>query len=333
MPPQLLYRRDRCAAEADAACRRIRPNSPRSGARGLAERARPVGDRVSATGAINRNPTNSRPSARINRNRQVPANHADARECCNYRAGGMRLGELRLCSVIRHLAFGLGEGGTMTQPVGPWEISLPGDEFEKLRLDPRLARLLTLARVVNALRFCQLSVFSLTDADTPSNRRQRINAFLFTAGILYEGLRVAATLGKDFANRKAFTEGMGVLLGEERTKELRKTILNRLRNKIVFHYDEDVAPTGLEKMRLDSYRFATGVGRRNGDVYYDLADEVAVNFILGEPESPDEERKILAAMITDVTEVSLAFADAAEHLIVDVLSEMGWRAEERPNGG
>lgn len=68
-----------------------------------------------------------------------------------------------------------------------WEIVCSKDKFDDLRSDDRFLALLTLARFVNALRFCQQAVIDAQNKDTPSGSRQRINSFLFASSVLYEG--------------------------------------------------------------------------------------------------------------------------------------------------
>jgi hypothetical protein len=215
----------------------------------------------------------------------------------------------------------------MAHPTGRWEISVHQEQFEKIRSNPRLALLVTLARVVNALRFCHLAVVSLGDEDTPSDQRQRVNSFLFTSGILYEGLKVAGVLGKHFGSRDSF-KAMAAVLGDTRAKQLREGVLRKLRNKVVFHYDDDVAPQALGQLELNRYVFATGLGSKNGDVYYNLADEVAVNHVVGQPTTVEAERETLHSMIRDITDVTVAFLDASEHLMVDALGDLGFEGHE-----
>ncbi len=74
-----------------------------------------------------------------------------------------------------------------------WELRCSEEKFADLRNDERFWSILTLARSLNALRFCQLAFLALPDDDTPAARRQRINSFVFTGAVLYEALGFAQT--------------------------------------------------------------------------------------------------------------------------------------------
>jgi len=212
-----------------------------------------------------------------------------------------------------------------------WEIYISKENFENLKSDVRFAALIPLARVVNALKFCFHTLIDYGNADTPSSQRQHINSFLFACGVLYEGLKIANTLGKHFGDRDFFRNGFGQLLKSKETKRLNDTVLNPMRNKLVFHFDEDVAPTVLKNFDLELYAFASSSGRRSGDVYYNLADEVAINFILGEPGSKEEELRIFSESLESISIALTEYVNAADLLIAHVLKEMGWIGRERKN--
>jgi hypothetical protein len=91
--------------------------------------------------------------------------------------------------------------------------------------------------------------------------------FLFACGVLYEGLKIANTLGKQHSARPSFRNGFGKLLKSKETKGLKDTVLNAMRNKLVFHFDEYVAPSVLENLDLERYAFATADGDKSGAVY------------------------------------------------------------------
>jgi hypothetical protein len=210
-----------------------------------------------------------------------------------------------------------------------WEIYISKEDFEKLRSDPSFLTLLPLARVVNALKFCFQTLIEHSAPDTPSGFRQHINSFLFSCGVLYEGLKIANKLGKRFGEREAFRNGFGKLLKRRETKKLNETVLNSMRNKLVFHFDEDVAPSVLKTFDLDTYVFATADGSQSGAVYYSLADSVAINFIIGEPGSKEEEERIFREILQSISIVITEYVSAADSLIADVLKDMNWKGRER----
>ncbi len=212
-----------------------------------------------------------------------------------------------------------------------WEVYISKEDFEKIKSDARFAALIPLARVVNALKFCFQTLIEYGNDNTPSGQRQHINSFLFACGILYEGLKIANVLGKHFGDRDFFRNGFGQLLKSKETKRLNETVLNSMRNKLVFHFDEDVAPAVLKNLDLELYAFASSAGSKSGEVYYNLADEVAINFILGEPGSKEEELRIFKEALQSISGVLTEYVNSADLLIAHVLKEMGWVGRERKN--
>lgn len=212
-----------------------------------------------------------------------------------------------------------------------WDIGCTPEGFKALKSDERFLGLLTLARFVNALRFCQQPVIAARKVDSPSASRQTINYFLFASSVLYEGFLLVERLGKHFHNLDSFKNGFGILLRDRSVTALRRSVLQRMRNKFVFHFNGDVAKDALTNFELPNYRFASSLGKASGEMYFGLADEAVMNYLLQpEPtESDDVSKQRLQKLIQDVTELMGRFTDAAEKLMAEVLSSMGWTARIR----
>lgn len=128
-----------------------------------------------------------------------------------------------------------------------WNISCTKEEFENIKTDERFIGLLTLARVVNSLRFCQKAVLNAKGSSSPSSARTRINSFLFASSVLYEGFLLVEKLGKHYKDIDSFKDGFGYLLRDKSVRELRDLILKRGRNKFVFHYDINIVKESLKR--------------------------------------------------------------------------------------
>lgn len=207
-----------------------------------------------------------------------------------------------------------------------WDIVCSKRQFDKLKSDERFLALLRLARFVNALMFCHRPVINAGNMDTPDATRQRINSFVFASSVLYEGFRVAEQLGKHFRQLDSFKNGFANLMRDRNAQNLKNTILKRMRDKFVFHFDKDVATEALEGFELPHYKFATGKGKVFGQMYFCLADEVVMNFLLQlKDEESDDELKLRFQNITqDITQLMVKFLEAAEKLIAEALIQMGW---------
>ncbi len=126
-----------------------------------------------------------------------------------------RLLEL-LCSVLR------GDKRRMRRrPRGRWEVQCSRQIFEQQIADERLHMLLTLGRIVNAMRFTQQAVEDIRDPDKPAGTRQRMNSFLFLGAILCEGMGFAShQLGKHFRHLPSFENGFQKLGRDRRVENL-----------------------------------------------------------------------------------------------------------------
>jgi hypothetical protein len=212
-----------------------------------------------------------------------------------------------------------------------WDIECTPDTFKALKSDERFLGLLTLARFANAIRFCQQPAINACKSDSPASCRQIINSFLFASSVLYEGFRLVERLGKHFRELASFKRGFGTLLRDKNVKALRESVLDRMRNKFVFHFDDDVAKDALTNFELPNYKFASCLGNAHGEMYFTLADEAIMNYIMQpEPtESDDDFRNRLQKLIKDVTELMVNFALAVDSLMAEALPNMGWTAKTR----
>jgi hypothetical protein len=207
-----------------------------------------------------------------------------------------------------------------------WEICCTSDEFEKVKSDESFLGILTLARCVNALRFCQKAVLDCKGAPHPSGARTSINLFLFAGSILYEGFLLIERLGRYYKDLESFRKGFGTLLRDKAVTELRHSILKRARNSFVFHFDDSVAKESLQTFEVPTICFASGYGDATGEMYFGLADEIAIYYLLKpeENETDDSLRKRHAKIVKETTEVIGKFTQSAEFLMADVIKGMGF---------
>lgn len=207
-----------------------------------------------------------------------------------------------------------------------YDITCSKERFDLLKTDEHFLGLLTLARVVNALRFCQQAATGAKDIAGPAGARLRINSFLYASSVLYEGFLIVEKLGKNFKNLDSFIIGLGSLLRDRTVRSLRESVLNRMRNKFVFHFDPDVAKESLKDFKLSEYKFASGIGKASGEMYFGLADEAVLNYLLQPTQNePDESLKgRWEKILQETTQIMGRFIESAEGLMADALVEMGF---------
>jgi hypothetical protein len=207
-----------------------------------------------------------------------------------------------------------------------YDISCAQETFDRLKTDERFLALLTLARVVNALRFCLKADIDAKTVTGPTGARTRINSFLFAGSVLYEGFLAVERLGMHFKDLDSYRNGFGVLLKDRATQSLRQSVLHRMRNKFVFHFDRDVARESFDHFQLPAYKFASGIGEASGEMYFGLADEAVMNYLLqpAHNESDESLKARYANILQDTAQLMGRFTESAEGLMADVMDDMGF---------
>jgi hypothetical protein len=209
------------------------------------------------------------------------------------------------------------------------EVFMLNEDFDKIRSDFRFARIIRLARVCNAILFCFNSYLDYMDDDSPMGLRQRFNATFFLAGILYEGLEVIDNLKIHFGECKSFKNGFEKLINESNVIDFRKNELATSRDKFIFHYDKDVATKSLKILDFPEYLFVTASGTELGSSYFNLADEVAINYLIDNLKSKEDEKQFMRNYYGMLASISTEFIHSADKLFGEVLNEMGWKIRER----
>jgi len=205
----------------------------------------------------------------------------------------------------------------------PWQIAIPASQMDSLRGQVRFQRLLTLAQIVNSMRFAQSAAVDRRGDDSPAADRQRAESVFYLAGVLDEGLNYAEHLGEHFRDLPTYKEIVAVLKG---AAPLRAGLLDRLRNQAVYHKDDKCAQTGLARMRSLEYVFAASNSRQAGDVYYQLADHAFFAFML-DGEVTDF-RPAFNDAISKVVTLANDFARAADRMIAEELQRLGFRPQQ-----
>lgn len=203
-----------------------------------------------------------------------------------------------------------------------WRVTCPPEVFSQLRSDERFWQLIALARLVNALRFSQAALPGHDD-DSPHGVRQRFNSFFHTAALLKEGIPLVQRLGKHFRHLPAYRERFLPILQDRSVEQLLGENLKPLRDEAVSHFLENELGARLNDHDLDDLYFITGLGRSQGQTYYQMADMVAIRALTGP--TPREEFVARARdLVRRTTDLALRFLIASDCLIGEALRSMGW---------
>jgi len=215
-------------------------------------------------------------------------------------------------------------------PDGEWELECSADQFAVLRTDKEFAFLLTLARVVNALKF-GVEAYGGAQSMSPMDERHRVGAFMYLSAVLHEVLELKKSAEKEWGDLPFFTQVFAALdenILDKKTGEL----LNKIRNRAAFHFDPTVAARTLPRLPAEPFVFITAIGRNRMNSNYELADIITFGFVFDAPADVDSLSKRLSEFRPRLDTLLRDFIKAVDDLVLQRLLAKGLRIVERPSG-
>ena len=205
--------------------------------------------------------------------------------------------------------------------------------WASIRTDPAFVELVRLARVTNALALAYPPLLVSLEDQSPAARRDRFVAMAYAGSLLHEGLIVAQGLGKHFRHLKQYKKGFARLFSDKTIKEFRKKTLSKLRDELVFHVDRESVAQGLRQFPDAETLIATSVNFRQGDIYFDLADEIVLDYLYGHAETEEEYLAEVGKFIERIADLLNLYMRASHSLISAALNELGCHIKpfERPD--
>lgn len=215
-------------------------------------------------------------------------------------------------------------------PPARWLVEIPFDRLEAIGNTESFWTLLRLARHVNAFRFGQGALYRAQDDDSPAGVRQRSAAFFFHGGVLYEALKMIPDLRVHFGANPHWDRSFGRYGTDEdvRAQYAQGTVLHRLRNHVSYHVLPMVPEKSWPRLALPQFVFVRAHGHSVGSLYYELADTVALHYVLGAPATYDGFLQSFKRVGGEITTKMLAFAEAADILIPRALQAWGLSPRE-----
>jgi hypothetical protein len=210
----------------------------------------------------------------------------------------------------------------------PWTIELSRERLAEFAQNQSFHCLMRLARHVNALRFAQVALVHANDqGEGPIAFRARPGAFFYTGSILYEALSLVPELRRYFATNPHWERSFARFGDDEAVRALtaKGSDLQRLRNHVGYHVLPMVTERSLPTLDLPDYVLVRGVGKQVGNLYYELADVIALHYLF---DAPTAFSKLLAEFETRgeaITKVLIDFLEASDILIPRVLEQ--WKAK------
>ncbi len=213
-----------------------------------------------------------------------------------------------------------------------WSIRIPREPFEALRGEESFRQALALGRFLNSFRFVQDS-FLQGQRDQPAGARQRITGFFFLAGVLYEGLELIKRMARHFRNFDAWKREMGPILQDQLFDRLFAKSLQPLRNQAVFHFTEDSVVEPLRHCDLDELVFVAGFEDRQGELFYELSDLLALDLFIDEYSSTVQQLNRAKALMERTTKFAIQLAGAAEAVLNEYVQSNGFTVSHSADSG
>jgi hypothetical protein len=196
----------------------------------------------------------------------------------------------------------------MRNDLNTWRIVAPQTSLTDNVDDATLVLRMGIAS--NAIRSAQRFYWFVRDASGPAGERDRLWAFLIAIGFVHEA--VQAILRPNFARIRILAAA-----GEADEQSLETAehlvsgslplngILRRLRNKLIFHWDDDVIREYVRGYAQGDVAWARGVGDSQGESVFSAAANALTNCVLpdelGATEYRNEER--VRELVSDATPV------------------------------
>lgn len=218
----------------------------------------------------------------------------------------------------------------------PWKVEAAR---ASLTSDIDIATLvLRLGIAVNAVRAAQRFFYAVEDAPGPAGERDRLWAFLIALGFLHEAIQVV--LRPNFRKVRALAEAGGA--GEPLIKEASALLsgklplsqtLNRVRNKLIFHWDDEPVREFVTQYSRDTVVWVDGLGDTQGEMLYRTAADALTNSVLPDepgalqPEPQERSVERLKKLIADVLRAMDCVLKLFDFAIKGHLAAIGAQAE------
>lgn len=163
-----------------------------------------------------------------------------------------------------------------------WNIKLNGSRLAFLRDNPDFMTMIKIGRAMNAVLYAMQTVLDNREPKTIVQTRQYRRGCFVLAGYLHQGIRLIPTIQRPYLKFPEF-QMLREVAHDPGTKAAR-VYVKKVRNFTAFHLDEynETTQRTLAKLKPTMYILASGDNQAIGNFYFDLADEVDLQFLLAE---------------------------------------------------
>jgi hypothetical protein len=210
-----------------------------------------------------------------------------------------------------------------------FRIKIPVSQIKRLQNDEKFILILRLSRFINQLSFCHEAYLGVGKEITPTNTRHLHNSFLFSCAVLYEALKFYPKLGKEFLSFASHKNGFAKLSKHPDFDFVKNQVLNKMRNEFIFHVDEGPFINALKQYGDRSVDFLISKSNQHGDIYYSLADELSINYVIGEHDTDEIASQYYQEMVKKISNIMVEFIHNANKLIQEYVNRKLWKVDEK----
>jgi len=166
-----------------------------------------------------------------------------------------------------------------------YKVTIKKNCIKELRSSEDFILAIQLSRIVNSLRSNFRSYINVSNNDDLLDFKDRIDLLLIHGSMLYEAIHKFSSMSKRLSQLnywKNNIEQIKELQGENNKKEsFTNTVLKSIRNKIFFHFDNEVISEALgDFVLVDNQIFARGRSTKCKDMLYTLVDDLILNHLV-----------------------------------------------------
>ncbi|MFX0207879.1 MAG: hypothetical protein ACFFDT_17960 [Candidatus Hodarchaeota archaeon] len=211
------------------------------------------------------------------------------------------------------------------------KIVVKKEYLPNIKNEDKFINAIQLGRIIGAINYNKI-LYAEISKDKEINTSLQLYLLLNLAALVYEGIKKFKNSKSDFENLNFYKENLDkieIILNEANdTKSFTNTVLERIRNRIAFHFDKGVIKEVIEQFVDDSLKenkevvLISGKSELVKDTTYLLADNMNINYILksinGNEKSEREKFKILCKSLIELSEL---FCNILDQLIPDLIKD------------
>jgi len=208
-----------------------------------------------------------------------------------------------------------------------FKVIIKKDVFNKIKNEDSFINAIVLSRIVNCLRSNQRCFIRTWEDDEITGIKDRFDLMLFHGAMLYDAIKSFKKLSSQLRNLdtyKKFENEIKIInkqFGDG--KSFRNTILDLIRNKLMFHFDSSFVKETISTFdRKDEIIFAQGKTGTHKDFIFLLPEDIAANYIIDNVNIKGSPEDRFDFYHEEINKISKLFCNIVENLIYELIKDI-----------